>query len=613
MSVSALGARRARKLLGGWFHWFVAVVLILMPGGLAPTDAEEASPPTVINVNTLPLPESVAGTHLEVFKVTRDGRFVLYSSGGNAGAGVVLHRFDRTNGEDLLIGSNQYTKPVMSQDGRYVAFTRSGNLLTLWDGNDRSLTVLGEGSYPSMSGDGRFVSWFRGGLYSAVYDRQAQAFVPGWEYGCGEPPYLTEDGSAFILNGVCRQTDRGLSKFSTTTGTLLSRSSDPKLGPTAISSDGRYVVGIAGGTVDEMGVGRFDFDTGQYQVIPRTGTGWCSSSIAVDDTGVVFFSAYGSYKYGGVIEGPLADGQFDQQLFYRADFADGGLPVSSSMTGQIGPQGAVPLECQSVAATGDGSLVLWGPTRSTIRVESGSVSGSQLTDVPPPPDGTAVLSTVGMVSYTVSSVLPSGSLWVDFWVPSTDGIVGYAKYENATSCSPYDPPSCVPTDGGWTFMPPERVEVVSSDHVRVQLTDGGIGDEDKAVNGFIVDPGAWLVYSGPSKFVGFYQPVDMGEDVWNTVKGGSTVPLKFEVFAGPTELTDTAVVDSFTVEGVGCPVTGFVADDIVTTTGDTSLRYDATVGQFIQNWQTPKKSGVCYKVTMTTDDGASISAKFKLK
>ena len=30
---------------------------------------------------------------------------------------------------------------------------------------------------------------------------------------------------------------------------------------------------------------------------------------------------------------------------------------------------------------------------------------------------------------------------------------------------------------------------------------------------------------------GFYQPTDMG-DVWNTVKNGATVPLKFEVFAG---------------------------------------------------------------------------------
>ena len=112
---------------------------------------------------------------------------------------------------------------------------------------------------------------------------------------------------------------------------------------------------------------------------------------------------------------------------------------------------------------------------------------------------------------------------------------------------------------------------------------------------------------------GFYQPVDMN-GVWNTVKGGSTVPLKFEVFAGLTELTDTSVVDSFAVKGVACPGTGATTADIeLTTTGGTTLRYDATAGQFIQNWQTPKKAGACYSVTMTTLDGSSLSALFKLK
>ena len=51
---------------------------------------------------------------------------------------------------------------------------------------------------------------------------------------------------------------------------------------------------------------------------------------------------------------------------------------------------------------------------------------------------------------------------------------------------------------------------------------------------------------------GFYQPVDMS-GVWNTVKNGSTVPLKFEVFAGATELTNTSIVRGFTVNGVVCP------------------------------------------------------------
>ena len=48
-----------------------------------------------------------------------------------------------------------------------------------------------------------------------------------------------------------------------------------------------------------------------------------------------------------------------------------------------------------------------------------------------------------------------------------------------------------------------------------------------------------------------YRPVDMG-GVLNVVKGGSTVPLKFEVFAGPTEIGDPAAVDSLTQAKVAC-------------------------------------------------------------
>ena len=117
---------------------------------------------------------------------------------------------------------------------------------------------------------------------------------------------------------------------------------------------------------------------------------------------------------------------------------------------------------------------------------------------------------------------------------------------------------------------------------------------------------AWTLY-------GFYQPVDMG-GVWNTVKSGSTVPLKFEVFAGPTELTSTEYIFGFSVIPVACEVSAPSEAIEMITTGGTVLRYDTAEGQFIQNWQTPKgKAGSCYTVTMTTLDGSSISANFKLK
>jgi hypothetical protein len=112
---------------------------------------------------------------------------------------------------------------------------------------------------------------------------------------------------------------------------------------------------------------------------------------------------------------------------------------------------------------------------------------------------------------------------------------------------------------------------------------------------------------------GFYNPVNMGGTL-NTVKAGSTVPMKFNVYAG-SELTDTSVVKSFTSKSISCSTLDVTGTDPVefTTTGGTSLRYDSTGGQFIQNWKTPSGAGTCYVVTMTTQDGSTLSADFKLK
>jgi len=111
---------------------------------------------------------------------------------------------------------------------------------------------------------------------------------------------------------------------------------------------------------------------------------------------------------------------------------------------------------------------------------------------------------------------------------------------------------------------------------------------------------------------GFYHPVDMG-GVLNTVKNGATVPLKFEVFEGATERTDTSVVQSLTLTQVAC-TTGLPSDAIeITATGGTSLRYDATAGQFVYNWKTPSMGNTCWDVTLTVVDGSSITAHFKLR
>ena len=108
---------------------------------------------------------------------------------------------------------------------------------------------------------------------------------------------------------------------------------------------------------------------------------------------------------------------------------------------------------------------------------------------------------------------------------------------------------------------------------------------------------------------GFKSPVDMG--IPNDAKGGSTVPLKFEVFAGPTELTSTSVVDYFTQKISCASGQGDAIEQY--STGNTELRYDTTSGQFIFNWKTPKAPGSCYRVTLQADDGSKIYADFRLK
>jgi hypothetical protein len=118
----------------------------------------------------------------------------------------------------------------------------------------------------------------------------------------------------------------------------------------------------------------------------------------------------------------------------------------------------------------------------------------------------------------------------------------------------------------------------------------------------------------PTPFItrtGFYSPVSTVPGFVNSVKGGSTVPLKFNVYLNGVEKTDTAGLQ-FGVASVVCS-TAVAEDQVDWVTNDaTSLHYDTTERQFIQNWKTPKGRG-CYVARITTADGKSLSAHFTLK
>ena len=182
--------------------------------------------------------------------------------------------------------------------------------------------------------------------------------------------------------------------------------------------------------------------------------------------------------------------------------------------------------------------------------------------------------------------------------PSDGASYYFGSVPSAPTCVASDALSgldtCLVSGGGTTVGP----------HSYIATATDKAGNQATATHSYTVL--AWALK-------GFYQPVDMG-GVLNTVKGGSTVPLKFEVFAGATELTSTSAVQSFNTQQVNCSSGSGIEDAIeILSTGGTSLRYDSTGGQFIQNWKTPTGAGKCYSATVTTIDGSSITALFKIK
>ena len=114
--------------------------------------------------------------------------------------------------------------------------------------------------------------------------------------------------------------------------------------------------------------------------------------------------------------------------------------------------------------------------------------------------------------------------------------------------------------------------------------------------------------------VGFHAPIDPVGGALNSVKGGSTVPLKFNVFGDTgAEITHPESIDNlaFTVSLVQCEF-GVPEESVeFMATGGTALRYDTTAGHFVQNWKTPTAVG-CYYVRVT-GDGLLLSARFKVR
>jgi hypothetical protein len=290
----------------------------------------------------------------------------------------------------------------------------------------------------------------------------------------------------------------------------------------------------------------------------------------------------------------VPSGESDVRLISRFTLADTTDPVITFESALPAPNGdgwnkdAVTL---TWSCTDAGSSVVDATVTKTLNTEGASQSAT----------GTCEDSAGNTASDTQSGIN------IDLTAPGITWNGGIADGDSFIFGSVPAEPTCDATDAlsGPKSCVVEGYGLERGPHILTATAYDLAGNKTVETRSYTV--AAWTL-------TGFYQPVEMG-GIYNVVKGGQTVPLKFEVFAGMTELTDIAVVKSFTTSRIVCPDGSGVTEDelLVTTTGATSLRYDTTDGQFIQNWKTPKTSGVCYRATMTTQDESSLVAFFKTK
>ena len=195
---------------------------------------------------------------------------------------------------------------------------------------------------------------------------------------------------------------------------------------------------------------------------------------------------------------------------------------------------------------------------------------------------------------------------VDLTAPSGVSFVGGGLVDGGTYYLGLVPagPTCTATDGGSGLGSCSVAGYATSLGTQVLTATA----TDVAGNG----AAATMTYTVLGwTLVGFSKPIEM--DTFNLLKAGNTAQLKFSVFAGTTELTAAEVVTAVDQQQVSCDLAAPVGPSSPAPKRKGQPVVDAVGGHLTIRWDSPSLPGTCWRVTVTTLDGSSLSALFKLK
>jgi hypothetical protein len=119
------------------------------------------------------------------------------------------------------------------------------------------------------------------------------------------------------------------------------------------------------------------------------------------------------------------------------------------------------------------------------------------------------------------------------------------------------------------------------------------------------DSNYWVTPLWSYRFTGFDQPIDNG-GIWNTVKAGSAIPVKFSL--GGAQGSDVIKAGAPTATETSCPSASAALDAVeeTVTASQSGLIYDAGADQYTYVWKTNKASaGKCYRFELGLNDQSS--------